>query len=70
MAYDPEEHDMREVMGEEEWRERAREEMERTYLKTLAVVGVTMEENDAAADAGDVAALGSPPKNRKMVLLQ
>ena len=44
--------------------------MERTYLKTLAVVGVTMEENDAAADAGDVAALGSPPKNRKMVLLQ
>ena len=37
------------VMEEEEWRERAGEEMERTYLKRLAVVDVTMEENDAAA---------------------
>jgi len=36
------------VMEEEEWRERAGEEMERTYLKRLAVVDVTMEENDAA----------------------
>ena len=61
MAYDPEEHDMREVMGEEEWRERAREEMERTYLKKLAVLDVTMEGNDAAVDGGTL--------HRKMVLL-
>ena len=49
MAYDTEDHDVREVMEEEEWRERAGEEMERTYFKTLAMVDVMMEENDAAA---------------------
>ena len=69
MVYDPDEQDVREVMEEEDWRERDGEEMEWTYLKTLAVVDVTIEENDAAADGGDVAALGSPPKKRKIVLL-
>ena len=52
MVYDPDEHDVREVMEEEDWRERDGEEIEWTYLKTLAVVDVTMEENDAVADGG------------------
>ena len=52
MAYDPEEYNVREIMKAEERRERAGEDMERTYFKTLAVVDVTAEDDAAAADGG------------------
>lgn len=42
VAYDPEEHDAKEVIDEEERREKAGEEIERTYLKTLVVVDVPL----------------------------
>mmetsp|Transcript_16323 Transcript_16323/g.35271 ORF Transcript_16323/g.35271 Transcript_16323/m.35271 type:complete len:1272 (-) Transcript_16323:77-3892(-) len=38
VAYDPEEHDTKEVMEEEERRDKGGEDTEKTYLKTLAVV--------------------------------
>ena len=74
VAYDPEEHDAREVVEEEERRERAGEDMERTYLKTLAVVDVAVEE-DRGVEGGDdggvegAAAAGAPPRKRKMALV-
>ena len=52
VAYDPKDHDVREVVEEEARRERAGEDMERTYFKTLAVVDVTAEDDAAAADGG------------------
>ena len=73
VAYDPEEYNVREIMKAEERRERAGEDMERTYFKTSAVVDVTAEDDAAASDGGDDnnkgAAAGSPPKKRNILLL-
>jgi len=38
VAYDPEEHDTQEVINEEVRREKNNEEMDKSFLKTLAVV--------------------------------
>ena len=53
VAYDPKDHDVREVVEEEARRERDGEDMERTYPKTLAVVDVTVEDDAAATNWGD-----------------
>ena len=58
IAYDPEEHDAKGVMEEEERREKNGEEMEKTYLKTLAIV-----------DMEDVGEMGGGAMNRKMALV-
>ena len=53
VAYDPNDYDVMEVVEEEARRERAGEDMERIYLKTLAAVDVTVEDDASAADWGD-----------------
>ena len=57
VAYDPEEHDTKEVIDEEERREKNNEEMDKSFLKTLAVVEVPVdavgeeEEDDTSTSA-------------------
>lgn len=43
VAFDPEEHDSKEVIEEEERRDQAGEEMDKTYLKTVAVVDADVD---------------------------
>ena len=51
VAFDPEEHDSDEVVREEDRREKSGGEMEKTYLKTVAIVDQPVHETAAAAAA-------------------
>lgn len=62
VAYDPEEHDSKEVIDEEDRKEKDGEEMEKTYLKTLAIVDLPMDDSE---NAGDTAM----KTNKKMALV-
>ena len=52
VVYDPEEHDSKEVIDEEERREKTGEEMDKTYLRTLGVVDFPVEGSGSAAEGG------------------
>lgn len=72
VAYDPEEHDALEVMEEEERREKSGEEMERTYLKTLAIVDMPEggeETGTPAVDDATKATVATKGVTKKMALV-
>ena len=65
VAYDPEEHDTKEVIDEEERREKNNEEMDKSFLKTLAVLEVPVDVVGEEEDDTSYAANAASPDSKK-----